>query len=546
MKMWIFFLCLSMVTALVPTMVFAKKTVCTITLNSDNEKKLFQSKFKGEDIQFTELTKFKKGLKDENDWFAKACESGVQCDSLVISGHFGGTFFGEKNPLTLPLTELDKQSCSRSCKGILNSPSEVYLFGCNTLADKGKDTRTPAEYRRILIEDGISEENADRIVASRYSPIGQSFKASMQKIFSGVPQIYGFDSVGPSGKNVAPKLNNYLSKIPNYSDRLDELMAMKVMAQIKKSNDVGNRFAAPWTESMTGTAFASCAGKIGDDRKECGLFDSKKSLQEKLLLAENLMNGANRRNYFLSVEEFLKDKDTSKFSEEEMAILRRIGAQKEAALEFKKAMPQLTATPELKFQMLTLGEKLGWLDRDFSVSQYESQLASAARTGFTGDAASALCTIAKPPDLKPSAIKSEWFRNPGFITIVGCWQNTTGGKLTPYAVGELNKQLSGGDSEIVVSVMSMISKAGPMEPETQVRIAEHLYNKDSGVVAAAMTTLAGIKNPDARVVQIVARGLQSSDPAERKRAAFTVRNMQLQDPGLKRQALQIAPEMQPW
>lgn len=542
MKRWIFFLLFT----LMPALVFAKKTVCTITLNSDNEKKLFQSQYKGEDIQFTELTNFKKGLKNENDWFTKACESGVRCDSLIISGHFGGTFFGETNPLSLPLTTLDQKSCSRSCQGILNSPSEVYLFGCNTLADKGKDTRTPAEYRRILIEDGISEENADRIVASRYSPIGQSFKASMQKIFSGVPQIYGFDSVGPSGKNVEPKLKSYLGKIPNYSQRLDELMAMKVMAQIKRSNDVGNRFSVPWSESMTGTAFASCAGKIGDDRKECGLFDQTKSTQEKLLLAESLMNGANRRNYFLSVEEFLKDKDLSRFSEDEMAILRRIGAQKEAAAEFKKAMPQLTATPELKFQMLNLGEKLGWLDRDFSVSQYESQLAVAARSGFSGDAASALCTIEKPPELKPPAIKSEWFRNPGFINIVGCWQSTTGGKLTPYAVGELNKQLSGGNSEVVISVMSMIAKAGPMDSETQVRIAEHLSNKDFGVVSAAMTTLATIKNPDPRVVQIVARGLQSSDPGERKRAAFTVRNMQLQDPALKRQALQIAPEMQPW
>lgn len=531
---------------LVPLSVFAKKTVCTITLNSDNEKKVFQSKFKNEDLKFVELTDYAKGLKNRDQWFSKACESGVQCDSLIISGHFAGTFFGQDTDLTLPLETLNQKSCSKQCQGILNNPSEVYLFGCNTLAGKGKDSRSPQEYRQVLIEDAISEEYADRIVASRYSPIGEAFVDSMQKVFSGVPQIYGFDSVGPSGKNVEPKLKSYVSKIPNYSDRLNQMMAMKVLAQIKRTNDVGSKFGTPWGESMTGTAFNSCSGNLPEERKECGLIDPNKSTQEKLLLAESLLNSPERKKYFLSVEEYFKDIDPKKLSADDRAILKRISAQTEAANELRAAMPKLAATPELKYKMMDLGQKLGWIDEHFMGSEYQNQLQAAAKTGFHGEVATSLCSIKNPPEVNSANIKPEWFRSPGFITVLGCWQTTTGGKLSSYAMSELGKQLNNSDGETVASVMAMMTTSGSVAPEAQVKIAENLYSKDSGVAAAAMAAVAKIESPDPRVIQIVARGMQSSNAEERRRAAFTVRNMKLQDAELKRQALQIAPTMQPW
>ncbi|MBS1969949.1 MAG: hypothetical protein JSU04_06555 [Bdellovibrionales bacterium] len=531
---------------LLPIVVSAKKNVCTITLNSDNEKKLFQSRYKGEDIQFTELTNFKKGLKNENDWFTKACESGIQCDSLIISGHFAGTFFGEHTDLTLPLETLDEKSCSRKCQGILNNPSEVYLFGCNTLADKGKDSRSPAEYKKVLLEHGISDEYADRIVASRYSPIGQSFKTSMEKIFSGVTKIYGFDSVGPLGRDVEPKLKNYLDQIPNYSNRLEELSGMKVMALISKTTEIGNNFNLQWGKAMNGTNYSSCAGRLTDDRKECGLFDKNKTMQEKLLLAESLLNGENRSSYFLSVEEFLKDKDFSKLSEDEMTIVKRISAQSLAAADLRAAMPKLEATPELKYKMMDLGKRFGWMDQGFMNSEYEKQMRAAAKNGFRGEVTTSLCSIKNPPEITPANIKSEWFKAPGFVYILGCWQSSSGGKLSGYAQTELSKQISNPDSDVATAAMTMLTDAGRVDPDTQVRIAEQLYSRDSGVAASAMTNVAKIKNPDSRVLQVVARGLSSSNPDERRRSAYTVRNLKLQDPALKQKALQIAPDMQPW
>lgn len=526
---------------------FAQKTVCTITLNSDDEKKLFQAKYKKEaGIRFVELTDFKKGLKNENDWFTKACASGVQCDSLIISGHFGGTFFGENTSLTLPLSTLDKKSCERSCQGILNRPSEVYLFGCNTLADKTKDHRTPAEYRRVLIEDGISDDYVERIVAARYSPIGESFKTSMQKIFAGVPQIYGFDSVGPSGKNVAPKLSAMLNKIPSYSKRLEELQTVKVMAAVDNINKVASRFGSPWNDSMQGTAFTSCSGNADSRRKECGLFDVRKSTHEKLLLAESLMNGKERKNYFLGLEEFFKDKNTKDFSFDEMEVLKRINSQREAAQELKNALPKMNATLDLKFKMLNLASKLGWIDEDGLQKEYESHLKTAAKVGFRGQAVSSLCGGDNPPKLSPSLVSKDWFRQPGFLTLLSCWQTASSGGMSEFVMQGVTKQLSHPDSEMVVTAMRLLENANAWDQESQIKVAELLYHPETGVASAAMTTLATFKNPSGQILEILRRGLSSANDSERRRSAYTVRNMKIQDPDLKRKALQIDPDMQPW
>ena len=127
-----------------------KPTICTVTINSSEEKEVFQSHL-GEDFNFVELTDFAtrsvldtgygnipQGPEIYNDWFLRACQKGVECDILVISGHFGGSFFGSSG-LHLGLTELQSRSCQQACDGILKKPKEVFLFGCNTTAGKDQD-----------------------------------------------------------------------------------------------------------------------------------------------------------------------------------------------------------------------------------------------------------------------------------------------------------------------------------------------------------------------------------------------------------------------
>src|SRR5690349_2401015 len=83
-----------------------QKTVCTATLNSADEKELFQKKLNKSDFRFVELTDYNTPGAGANDWFERACESGLQCDVLIVSGHFGGSFFGS-SASSLPLKTLE-------------------------------------------------------------------------------------------------------------------------------------------------------------------------------------------------------------------------------------------------------------------------------------------------------------------------------------------------------------------------------------------------------------------------------------------------------
>ena len=67
----------------------APKTVCTVTINSSDEKEAFQRHLPRDQYQFVELVQ-----RGKPDWLESARRRGVSCDVLIISGHFDdGTEF---------------------------------------------------------------------------------------------------------------------------------------------------------------------------------------------------------------------------------------------------------------------------------------------------------------------------------------------------------------------------------------------------------------------------------------------------------------------
>jgi hypothetical protein len=62
-----------------------KTTVCTITVNSSDEKEAFRRNLPSDKYQFVELVE-----RGRPDWLSSACRAGVQCDMLIISGHYDG------------------------------------------------------------------------------------------------------------------------------------------------------------------------------------------------------------------------------------------------------------------------------------------------------------------------------------------------------------------------------------------------------------------------------------------------------------------------
>jgi hypothetical protein len=198
---------LSLAFAAVPA--FAdKSTVCTITVNSADEKEVLRQRLPADQFDFVELVEH-----GRPDWLASACERKVKCDVLVISGHFdaGVQFYSDRPDVReyLPVSEMEQQACSDACPGVFANLKEVYLFGCNTL-DPSPIRLGGPELARSLTRAGYGPAEAQLVAESLATRHGESSRERMRRIFMNVPVIYGFSAAAPLGATAGPLLDRYL------------------------------------------------------------------------------------------------------------------------------------------------------------------------------------------------------------------------------------------------------------------------------------------------------------------------------------------------
>ena len=188
----------------------AKRTVCTITVNSDDEREVFKRRLPEGEYDFVELVE-----RGRPDWLASACRQGVRCDILVISGHFDGMteFYSDRLAMreSLPVAEMERASCSESCPGVFSQLKEVYLFGCNTM-NAEPVVSTTAEAERSLVRSGYSPADAQRLARALDQRHAESSRDHMRRIFTNVPAIYGFSKLAPLGPAAAMLLNKYFDQ----------------------------------------------------------------------------------------------------------------------------------------------------------------------------------------------------------------------------------------------------------------------------------------------------------------------------------------------
>jgi len=184
------------------------KTVCTITVNSADELETFRRNLPPDQYRFVELVE-----RGRPDWLASACRKGVQCDVLLISGHFDGgdEFYSDKVDAreSLPVDEMERVSCSDSCPALFSRLKEVYLFGCNTLNPEAVKSAS-ADAVRSFLRSGHSPADAEALAEVLSERHAQSNRERMREIFKDVPVIYGFSSKAPLGRSAAPVLDRYL------------------------------------------------------------------------------------------------------------------------------------------------------------------------------------------------------------------------------------------------------------------------------------------------------------------------------------------------
>nr|BFD68317.1 hypothetical protein HAGR004_33390 [Bdellovibrio sp. HAGR004] len=233
------------------------KRICTMTLNSADEKQVLQDLYASEKVEVIELVP----SQNKNPyWLQNACNAGIECDVLLVSGHFGGVFFGEGVSTTLDLKELERLSCSNSCPGILKKPKDVFLMGCNTLATKTRDKRSIEEYVEVLIKNGFPRDLAERVAFSRYSDFGMSISQIFASAFPHAERLHGFSSTGPLGKVAGPLLRQalrgtsaetFFSKGPD-TTRLNKLFAGSSYRIVEPRKELDQSY-----KTLTCNAFSS-------------------------------------------------------------------------------------------------------------------------------------------------------------------------------------------------------------------------------------------------------------------------------------------------
>lgn len=328
-----------------------KTTVCTITVNSPEEKEVFRRNLPEDQYQFVELVE-----RGRPDWLASSCSRQVQCDMLVISGHFdaGTEFYSDRldQRESLPVAEMERVTCSESCPGLFSRLKEVYLFGCNTLNGEAGES-TAAEIARTLVRSGHSRADAEQLAQRLDGRYGESNRDTMRRIFSNVPVIYGFSSLAPLGPYAGSVLDRYFQSAP--------------------AGEIGSGIASLSLLSLFAPTSMVAVGGLSDAEPRaqarpqlCEFSDDRRSTADKVTSVHRLLGGrkgnmAEARMLFERIEK-VTDSLTAKAREtpEVAAVINALAADKPARRNYL-AYTRNTDRPEVRARMVKVAGTLGWL-----------------------------------------------------------------------------------------------------------------------------------------------------------------------------------------
>ncbi len=348
-----------------------QKTVCTVTINSSDEKETFQRHLPRDKYRFVELVQ-----RGQPDWLGAACRRGVTCDTLIISGHFddGTEFYTDRTDDREFLTVLDMQqaSCSASCGGLFSRLKDVYLFGCNTLKTEPRHVAS-AEISRSLVRSGHTQTDAARLSALLNERYGQSNRDRLRHVFKDVPVLYGFSSKAPLGRTAGPLLERYFQSAP--------------------AGEVASGRASTSLLSLFGpSSMIAVAGLTDTDpqaglrRDLCGLADDRPAADRKLAFVhEVLKRDVTEARMFLDhLERFAASiRPAQRLIPETAAALAAIESDhgtRDRFLEFARDADDAS----VQTRMMALARTLGWLSPQQEQAEFLKMVADRMTRGRLG------------------------------------------------------------------------------------------------------------------------------------------------------------------
>ncbi len=345
----------------VPALRPGQLRVCAFSFHTPHELDAIKAELSTDEFVFTDLSPvFHHRLgsagstleKRTPSWFTDRCRPDLRCDVVIYSGEFAGAFFGEYGYF-LTTQEMEEASCQARCQGLFRDPREVFLLGCNTLATKNADHRTPEDYLHVLLAHGYSHADAQRVVALRYGPLGPSFRESLRRMFMGVPRLYGFSSVAPRGLVTAPLLRDYFRRKGDYAKYLT-----RAGRDTTPNRDLLAAFAPTSLVQTTGIDPLEPSG--ADRALVCGLYDDTSTVSERLRIVRQLFSRQDFLSFVPTVEVFLGRHPPQQYSDQELRLLGEIQSLEAPRREVTELMYRMDLSV-VKMQMSNLAQQLAWI-----------------------------------------------------------------------------------------------------------------------------------------------------------------------------------------
>lgn len=477
-----------------------KATVCTVTVNSSDEREAFRHYLPEDKYRFVELVEH-----GRPDWLASACQQKVSCDILIVSGHFAGSeFYSSRFDVneSLPVDEMERAACSASCPDLFSHLKEVYLFGCDSLKADPVKSAGP-EIVRGLVHEGKSRADADRLARMLSERHAESSRDRMRRVFSNVPVIYGFSSLAPYGRVAGPMLTRYFQN-----------GGEETIGTGRPSTKLLSLFAPA---SMVVSEGQRATDPNADYRPEaCRYYDDALTAADRVRFMHEILGRPmpEVRIAFDRVEKFfgaLTDEQRSR-SAPAIAELVDDGNTRENYLRITRD----TEDPALRVRMISLARSIGWLD----AAQQNAELAHTIYDVLAGRSMSfgevdLICTLNRDRSLDPALNRLQVLGSsdqPAQSAALACLGSSDGRARVLKALAS--------PREDDVQIAQAYLRHRPITDSSELReVARSIVRmKGSGAQARALETLARLHVSDGEIVDELANLFAQSPSVTVQRA----------------------------
>ena len=324
-------------------------------------------------------------------WLFDLCRPNLRCDVVVFSAEFAGSFFGAYGK-ALSLSDMEEAACQARCDGLFHHAREVFLLGCNTLATKAPDRRTPEEYLQVLLDHGFDRAVAERVVGTRYGPLGPSFRESLRRIFMGVPRVYGFSSVAPTGQYTAPLLDRYFDTKGDYRRYLEQA-----------DGDTGPNTAL--LTAFRGTGLVQDTGLRPDEPATadrdlvCRLHDERAPVAERLRIIAHLMSRDDVLSFVPTIQLFIDRHPPDQLTGEDARLFEEI-RRSDAARDSILGLVRELDVSALQLELAHFARHLGWLTPEAFRALAVDGAHQLLDRPLTSDAVDVMCEIPRHASLR--------------------------------------------------------------------------------------------------------------------------------------------------